>query len=220
MKILHVICSPRGQASESYQLSEKIIALLLKGTPTATVVKRNVGDGSLLPIDEDYAISQQGTEDVSQEGTARRSQELIWELESADVVVIATPMHNFTVPATLKLWIDHVVRVRWTFNVTPEGKVGTLRDRPVFIAAASGGRFSGERVRQPDFLTPYLKAILGITGLHDLTFFSVQGTAFGPDAVADTRARTDQALQEYFASFARHLPAAATQSDTRFVAKQ
>ena len=49
-----------------------------------------------------------------------------------------------------------------------------LRDRPVFVAVSSGGRYSGERARQPDFLTPYLKAILGTIGLHDLTFFSVR----------------------------------------------
>jgi FMN-dependent NADH-azoreductase len=110
-------------------------------------------------------------------------------------------MHNFTVPSALKAWIDHVVRARRTFNVTKEGKVGRLRDRPVFVAVSSGGRFSGERARQPDFLTPYLKAVLGTIGLRDLTFFSVQGTGSGPDAVAEARTKTDQALQEYFASF-------------------
>ena len=77
-----------------------------------------------------------------------------------------------------------------------------LRDRPVFVAVSSGGRFSGERARQPDFLTPYLKAILGTIGLHDLTFFSVEGSALGPDAVAEARAKTDQALQEHFSVFA------------------
>jgi FMN-dependent NADH-azoreductase len=55
--------------------------------------------------------------------------------------VIGTPMHNFTVPSALKAWIDHIVRVRRTFNVTPAGKVAMLRDRPVFIAVSSGGRF-------------------------------------------------------------------------------
>ena len=130
-----------------------------------------------------------------------QSEELIQELESSDFVVIGTPMHNFTVPSALKAWIDHVVRVRRTFNVTAEGKVGALRDRPVFVAVSSGGRYSGEHARQPDFLTPYLKAILGTIGLHDLTFFSVEGSALGPDAVAEARAKTDQALQEYFSSF-------------------
>lgn len=134
------------------------------------------------------------------------SEELVQELESSDFVVIGTPMHNLTVPSALKAWIDHVVRARRTFNITPAGKVGTLRDRPVFVAISSGGRFSGERARQPDFLTPYLTTILGTIGLHDLAFFSVQGTGSGPDAVAEARAQSDQALHAYFSSFFPHPP--------------
>jgi FMN-dependent NADH-azoreductase len=200
-KILHVSCSPRGQAAESYRLSRKIIGLLLQKEPTAILVNRVIGDGAISQVDENYAISQSSAADISQDGSMAVSEDLIQELESSDFVVIGTPVHNYTIPSTLKAWIDHIARVRRTFSVTPEGKVGTLRDRPVFVAVSSGGRFSGERARQPDFLTPYLKAILGMIGLRDLNFFSVQGTAFGPDAVAEARARTDQALQEYFASF-------------------
>jgi FMN-dependent NADH-azoreductase len=131
-----------------------------------------------------------------------RSEELIQELECSDYVVIGTPMHNFTVPSALKAWIDHVVRVRRTFDSTREGYVGRLRDRPVFVAVSSGGRYSGERARQPDFLTPYLRAILGIIGLHDLTVFSIEGTVLGQDAVVEARIKTDQALEEHF----RRLP--------------
>jgi FMN-dependent NADH-azoreductase len=204
-KILHVSCSPRGQASESYRLSQRIVSFLLRSEPTAIVVDRMIGGGTLSHIDENYATAcgttEQSSAAISQEGSIFRSDELIQELETADFVVIGTPMHNFTIPSALKAWIDHVVRVGRTFTATREGKVGTLRDRPVFVAISSGGRFSGERARQPDFLTPYLKAILGTIGLHDLTFFSVEGTASGPDAIAKARAKTDQALQEYFSSF-------------------
>ena len=205
MKILHVSCSPRGQISESYRLSRTIIGFLLKSDPTSEIVDRVVGDGEISPIDENYAVSQQSAQDVSQEGTACRSEELIQELESSDIVVIATPVHNYTVPSALKAWIDHIVRVRRTFNITPNGKVGTLRDRPVFVAVSSGGRYSGVRARQPDFLTPYLEAILGMIGLHDLTFFSVEGTAFGADAVAEARASTDDEVRKYFSSFPSRL---------------
>jgi len=201
MKILHISCSPRGQASESHRLSHKIVGFLLKKDPHAIVINRVVGGGALSPIDENYAMSQQSSEDVSQEGSASQSNTLIQELESADAVVIGTPMHNYTVPAALKLWIDHIARVRRTFNVSSKGKTGLLRDRPVFVAVASGGRFYGEHARQPDFLTPYLRVILGMIGLHDLTFFSVEGTVFGPDAVAEARTETDHALHEYFSSF-------------------
>ncbi|QJP13831.1 flavodoxin family protein [Starkeya sp. ORNL1] len=199
-EILHVSCSPRGNASESYRLSQKIIDHLMEREPEAIVVKRAIGGAVIPNVDENYAISQQSSADVSKDGSMIYSEQLIRELESADFVVISTPMHNLTVPAALKAWIDHIVRARRTFNVTSAGKVGTLQDRPVYVAIASGGRFSGERARQPDFLTPYLTTILGTIGLHDLTFFSVQGTGSGPDAIAQSRAITDQQLQAHFYS--------------------
>lgn len=199
MKILHVSCSPRGQAAESYRLGQKIIALLQARHPTAQVVERIIGDGSLAHIDADYALTQHSaTAAASPPGSAALSDVLIRELENADAVVIATPMHNLTVPSTLKAWLDHVVRARRTFETTPAGKVGTLRDRRVFIAVAAGGRFSGERARQPDFLTPYLTFILGTIGLHDLTFFSVEGTGSAPEQVIEARVAAERALQAHF----------------------
>jgi FMN-dependent NADH-azoreductase len=213
MRILHVICSPRGQASESQILSRKIIGFLLKQDPTAILINRVVGGGALPHIDDSYATALGATRESPAErcsnGSMSQSDELIRELESSDCVVIATPVHNFTVPSTLKTWIDHVVRVRRTFRATPDGYVGLLRDRPVFVAVSSGGRYSGPRARQPDFLTPYLRACLGTIGLNDIVFFAVEGTALAHDALAEVRTKTDQALQSYFASTGR-VPAAAT----------
>lgn len=203
MNILHLSCSPRGQLAESFKLSQKIVGHLLEREPTATLVNRVIGGDVLPHIDANYALSQHSaTADVYATGSVTLSDELIEELEDADVVVIGTPMHNLTVPSTLKAWIDHIVRARRTFNTGPEGKVGTLRDRPVYVAVASGGRFSGERARQPDFLTPYLTFILGMIGLRNVTFFSVQGTGLGADVVAEARGRADRALEEHFADVA------------------
>jgi FMN-dependent NADH-azoreductase len=205
MKILHVSCSPRGQFSESYRISRKIIEFLRVKEPSAVLTNRVVGGGAIAHIDASYASALGATESSFAEafpmGSMSRSEELIQELERSDYVVIGTPMHNFTVPSVLKAWIDHIVRVRRTFDSTREGYVGRLRDRPVFVAVSSGGRYSGERARQPDFLTPYLKAILGIIGLHDLTVFSIEGTALGPDAVVEARNRADQAIEDHFRSF-------------------
>src|ERR1700755_940961 len=196
MRILHVNCSPGGQASESYRIAQKIIHFLLTYEPAAILVNRVIGGGAIAHIDEVYATALGATQRSSAEeypqGSMSRSEELIQELESSDIVVIGTPMHNFTVPSVLKAWIDHIVRVRRTFKVTREGKAGLLRDRPVFVAVSSGGGYSGERAHQPDFLTPYLKAVLGTIGLHNLTFFSIEGSGLGPDAVAEARTATDQ----------------------------
>jgi FMN-dependent NADH-azoreductase len=201
MNILHVNCSPRGHAAESHRLARRIVGFLLANEPAARVVTREIGDGTLAHIDAAYAWAQHSARSpVAQEGTGVASEALVRELEHADVVVLGTPMHNLAVPSALKAWIDHVVRAGRSFEVTRQGKVGLLRDRPVYVAIASGGRFSGDRARQPDFLTPYLKAVLGIAGLHDLRFFSVEGTGLGEEALVEERARTDRLLQAHFSS--------------------
>lgn len=196
--ILHVSCSPRGRAAESYGLSQKIIAALKARQPQFEVIERVLGAGALRHVDEDYAFSQASLEDVSEHGSMALSEELIRELESADCLVISTPMHNLSIPSTLKAWIDHVVRARRTFSIGAGGKTGLLADRPVFIAIASGGRFSGEQARQPDFLTPHLKTILGMIGLKDVSFFTVEGTGAGEEALLRTRETTDRALVAHF----------------------
>ena len=127
-------------------------------------------------------------------GSLHASGALIRMLENASHVVLATPMHNFTVPSALKAWLDLVVRVRNTFHITPQGKVGLLADRPVFVAISSGGAFSGEEARQPDFLTPYLRHVLATIGLKQVTFVSVEGTARGPELLALARARAEGVL--------------------------
>ena len=194
--ILHLICSPRGEASESLRLSRRIVDLLEARVPGTFVTRRVLNDMGIAPIDADYATSQQALADVSHDGSMVLSNTLIAELKDADYVVIGTPMHNYTVPFALKAWIDHVVRVRATFDVGSAGKTPLLSDRPVFVAIASGGRF-GEHSRQPDFLTPYLSAALGTIGLHDLNFFSVQGTVFGPEALSEARNLADQAIARH-----------------------
>ncbi|MBR1170226.1 NAD(P)H-dependent oxidoreductase [Bradyrhizobium liaoningense] len=202
MKILHVSCSPRGNTSESYRLSRKIIKYLLEREPAAIVVDRVIGAGAIPHIDESYATALGGTRESSAErfpeGTMARSDELIQELEHSDCVVIGTPMHNFTIPSALKAWVDHIVRVRRTFNATKEGYKGLLRNRPIYVAVSSGGRYSGGLARQPDFLTPYMRTVLGVIGFTDVTFFSVEGSSLGPEAVAEARAGADRALREHF----------------------
>ncbi|HTM78770.1 MAG TPA: NAD(P)H-dependent oxidoreductase, partial [Devosia sp.] len=199
MSILHLICSPRGRASQSFWLSQQIVDCLLQRDPGATVITRMIGDGSLLHVDALQATALGANQAMPverfPEGSMLVSEELIAELDRADIVVISTPMHNFTVPSGLKAWIDHIVRVRRTFDVSPSGKIPLLRDRPIFVAVSSGARYSGERVRQPDFLTPYLKAILATIGLHDLRFFSIEGTGSSAERFAIAQARTEQKLR-------------------------
>jgi FMN-dependent NADH-azoreductase len=200
--ILHISASSRAQESASYRLSQQIMTQLRKAHPDAQVVSRDLWAEPLPHVDCQYsnALSRQqgGAPHVRGLSSLDWSDLLIEELRAADAVVIATPMHNFTVPSVLKAWLDHVVRIGVTFNATPEGKIGTLADRPVYIAVSSGGWRSGERARQPDFLEPYLRAILPTIGLKDLRFFSLQALAAGPDATTAAQAAVEQELAQHF----------------------
>jgi FMN-dependent NADH-azoreductase len=50
-RILHVSCSPRGEAAESHRLAQHIIDLLLQKEPTAAVTRRVIGSGTVAHID-------------------------------------------------------------------------------------------------------------------------------------------------------------------------
>ncbi|TGQ30420.1 NAD(P)H-dependent oxidoreductase [Mesorhizobium sp. M00.F.Ca.ET.216.01.1.1] len=178
MNILHIDASPR-QESHSRQLSAAIVERLLEVAPGARVSRRDLGADPLPHAAADYAValSSPATLAAPPKGALDCSEALIQEVEAADVIVIGTPMHNFTIPSVLKAWIDQILRVGRTMKSTPAGKVGMLRDRPVFIGVASGGIFTGDRPNQPDFLTPYLTLALNSIGLKNLQFLPIQATA-------------------------------------------
>jgi len=211
--ILHITCSPRGPSAESHKLSQKIVEQLIRLAPAATVVERALGDGAIPHIDGRYAtaLGQNDQTDVERMpiGSMAYSETLVEELDRADYLVIGTPMHNFTVPSVLKAWIDHIARVRRTFDITDHGKVSRLADRPVFVAVSSGARFAGDRAHQPDFLTPYLSFVLGMIGLRDVTFFLLEGTSSDPARLAEARKRAHEKMQSHFSALANGQPALA-----------
>ncbi|MDX8534540.1 NAD(P)H-dependent oxidoreductase [Mesorhizobium sp. VK25A] len=179
MNILHIDVSPR-QESHSRQLSKAIVEKLLEVAPEASITRRDLGTEPLPHTVALYAgaLASPATLAAPPKGALDVSEALIREVEAADVIVIGTPMYNFTVPSALKAWIDQILRVGRTMKSTPAGKVGMLRDRPVFIGVASGGVFTGDRANQPDFLTPYLSLALRSVGLKTQQFLPLQATAF------------------------------------------
>lgn len=206
MKILRVICSPQGTASESYRLSQSLITHLIDSHRGSDFIITERGVTGLAHIDADYARAVSQRRDSSSvsagprpnHGALLQAEHLIGELESADCVVIATPMHNLMVPSALKAWLDHVIQADRTFRISAQGKVGILRDRPVYIAVASGGTFTGANAQQPDFLRPWLKTVLASIGLLDVTFFSVEGTGQKPEALNAIREKAEQASAQFF----------------------
>lgn len=177
-RILLLECSPHGQHARGNRLALQVIE---QRWPAAELIERDLATQPLPPLSGDYATALTGSAPFDDPAFAC-SETLIGELERSDCLIIATPMHNFTVPAALKLWIDYVLRIHRTFAATPQGKVGLLEDRPTLVLVSAGGFYQGERARQPDFLTAYLRHVLGTLGTTQVEFIHLQGMAHGADA--------------------------------------
>lgn len=197
--LLHLNASPRGAASSSYSAGLATITHLQRDIPALHIIERQLGMAPLPHIDAAWTAAsllpdtQRGEPEQNILGL---SEQLIGELETADMVLISTPMHNYTVPATLKTWIDYVVRPNRTFRATPEGKIGVLHDRPVRIILSSGGALESPSTWQPDFVTPYLRHIFSTLGVRDLEVIKLDKMNRGPDDVTASRERFQRWLAD------------------------
>lgn len=170
--------SPHGKAAQTFKLAR---ALLNDLVPGADVIERDYGSQALAPLTREYANALTTPGGLSGSATAL-SEQLIVELEACDLLIICTPVHNFTVPAALKVWIDHVVRIHRSFTINAQfEKVGLLKDRRTFVLVSSGNARKGH---EPDFLTPYMTTILSTVGIHSVDFVYMGAMVRGEEAVA------------------------------------
>jgi FMN-dependent NADH-azoreductase len=183
MNILHVTSSARGNSSYSNRVAAELIGELTARDPGAGVTVRNLATDPPAHIDEDFVTatrSPSGPQTERQRAQLAQSDVLVDELLAADVIVIAAPMINFTIPSTLKTWIDYVARAGRTFSYSEKGPQGLVTGKQVILVVARGGVYAGNPAL--DFQVPYLKSVLGFLGMTDVEVVEVEGTAFGPEA--------------------------------------
>lgn len=97
---------------------------------------------------------------------------LIAELQAADTIVIASTVHNFGPPATLKAWADLVARAGTTFRYTATGPEGLLKGKKAILALASSGTPMGSEI---DFMSRWLVFFLGFLGISDVEMIAADG---------------------------------------------
>jgi FMN-dependent NADH-azoreductase len=181
--ILYITASPRGSESYSRRVGIRVLDDVRTRNPDATFTFRDLARDPLPHIGEDFVAAirdPKGPQTEAQKAILATSDALVDELLKADIVVIAAGMINFTIPSTLKSWIDYVARAGRTFSYSEAGPKGLATGKHVILIAASGGVYSDKRAF--DFQVPYLKHMLGFLGMTDVEVIDVEGTAYGPEA--------------------------------------
>ncbi len=171
--LLVVETSPRGDHSISRNLTRRFVAGWRAAHPGGTVVQRDLMETDLPFVNAPWLQAyftppERHSEEMKE--VLRLSDDLVAELLATDHLVIATPVYNYNVPAALKAWIDHVVRKGLTLGV--DGK-GLVTGKRATVLLASGGVYTeGSPIRDRDLATAYLRLILGVIGITDVTFIA------------------------------------------------
>ncbi|MBK8973721.1 MAG: NAD(P)H-dependent oxidoreductase [Hahellaceae bacterium] len=175
-KALVVTASVQHEGSVSRGLVSELVKHLKETGVIGEVTERDLSDNATHLLTQNdvgafYTAPDQRT--AAQQAQIEQSDTYLRELREADILVIGTPMYNFSVPAVLKAWIDQICRVGETFRYTEQGVQGLLSGKKAYLVIATGGVPVNSGV---DFLVPYLKHILGFIGITDVQVVAADRT--------------------------------------------
>ncbi len=117
--ILHIDASARAERSISRKLSKAFVGHWLEREPGAAIITRDIGRNPPPYVTEAWiaaAFTAPEERRPDQNDELLLSDELIGEVDRANVIVIGTPMYNYGMPAVLKSWFDQVIRIGKTFT--------------------------------------------------------------------------------------------------------
>jgi len=190
-KVLVINASPREERSHSRRLTNVFVEYYKEYKPESHIKLRDLGKSNIPHVTERWiagAFKPEADRTPEEIEALRISTELISELREADVIVIGSPMYNWSVPSSLKAYIDQVLRVNETWEVNHEDQqnpyIGLLTNKSLLLLLSRGaqGYEKGGYNEHMNFQSPYLRTVFNIIGVTDIHEVSVNGEAFGSEA--------------------------------------
>lgn len=179
--LLHIDSSPLLTTSVSRELSGHFVAEWKRLHPHENVITRDLSLLAMPTVSAQWigaSFTPPGSRTAEQVAELQLSDTLIEELQRADEYVFGVPMHNFSIPSSLKLWIDLVTRLGVTFAYVDRKPAGLLVGKKATFITASGGNYEGGTTAASlDFVQPYLRAAFAFLGVTDTSFITAGNTA-------------------------------------------
>lgn len=169
-QLLVVETSPRGNQSVSRQMTKRFLTTWRTVNPGGRIVHRDLSDTGLSFVTAPWLhayFTPPADQSQAMKEVLRLSDELVAELLAAEHLVISTPVYNYNIPASLKAWVDHIVRKGVTLGF--DGR-GLVKGKKATVLMASGGVYvEGSPIKDRDIATQYLRLVLGVIGIEDVT---------------------------------------------------
>jgi len=173
MNILHVDSSALGNHSVSRELGRAVVEKALLVHPGAQVAYRDLAANPL----PHWAPAADANDPAVRAGS-----DVLDEFLAADVVVIGAPMYNFSIPSTLKAWIDRVMVAGKTFRYGANGPEGLAGGKRVVIVSSRGGIYSEGPMQALDFQENYLRKVFAFIGVSDVEIVRAEGVNLSPES--------------------------------------
>jgi FMN-dependent NADH-azoreductase len=178
--LLRVDSSPRITNSHSRKLADILQTQWQKKHPKGLIVVRDIISKPIPHLSNDtisafYTPVEKLT--TQAKDALKLSDELIAEIKSADALLISAPMYNFSVPSSLKAWIDQIVRINSTFSFDGEGFKGLLKNKKLYLCLSYGGNDYSSKMQSFDFTKPYLEKLFSFIGIDNSSCFLLEGSS-------------------------------------------
>lgn len=183
MKILWIQTSPREE-SQSSKLAEALIEKIKTQYENSMVTIEDLSKSPPSHLTDlqlkSFFTPEEHLTEVQKE-SLKQSDYYVDQLMNNDFIVISFPVWNFSVPSSLKAWIDQIVRVGKTFKYIDSRPQGLIEKKKVFLVSARGGIYPEKLSDAPDGPFDYsslmMKTVLAYIGLSDITELKVNGLA-------------------------------------------
>lgn len=193
MKLLHLDSSALGTNSVTRELSAAVVARWQDAAADLTVEYRDL-DAEPLPHLTGRSLAK------ADPAEAEAAEAALQQFLAADVVVIGAPFYNFSIPSTLKAWIDRVAVAGRTFRYTEAGPEGLAGGKRVIVVSGRGGQYGD--ASPADFQEAYLRQVFGFLGVTDLEIVRAEGVAYSPQHRADALAAAHASIRSPLAQAA------------------
>ena len=191
-KLLHIVASPRGDASKSNSLAQRYVERQKAKTPGMIVDTLDLWAEALPAFDGDPAAAKMtffgdGEMDADKQAAWDQVARITQRFIEADQYVLAVPMWNGGIPYRLKHYIDIITQPGMLFGFDPErGYFGLLDGKKATVVTTSGVWSPGaERKYGVDFHSTYLEWWLQLIGVNDIETIRYQPTLLAQDPQAD-----------------------------------
>jgi FMN-dependent NADH-azoreductase len=176
--LLQLDSSFAGDHSVSRAVVREYVAEWQARNPQGSVTARDLA--AAPPAHLDWTSVSAGMTPAEQRSpeqneAVKARETLIGEAAAADEIVIAAPMYNFTIPSTLKAWIDQLC----VFGVTIADATnpGLFAGKKITFVSSQGGSYAPGTPKDGwDHATPYLTHVAESLGATDVEFINVHMT--------------------------------------------